>query len=734
MKRLQSSNARRTRFSRSASLPGAASPRLKFHGWKTSVAVILGGTLLLVSVFYLQARLGGFGSVLSGSSSVEEDKDDFSVQAQRLKTMGRKAAVEESSGKKMELTDLEQENAEFESLDRAAEAKMEELEDEDMELDDAVIEDVDVLRQDQARREEEEEDLEGEEGDEVEDEQDQEVPVSFRGGVDSKGGDGGGDEKVPRNKTEKRLERLGQIKSLERHSPEESGKNENDTGRVLWDSVLGVIKMPVDAKPAVFGGRKLGLGKDSFQAETKDAGREKLSFSSDDEPLDTNQVVDFEDALFSRREKQASSKLLGASASQKQRVPPKNVFDARFAKRILRPPFDPTGSALLQDPDTLEPWGLTKSDRAMSRSFRKSAMEEAATSDAKENAEDKSVEVEGKVKAGNGRKELLETHEKRRKRAKGDTRRWGYFPGLDSMLSFSEFMERFHGENECELNVFQAWNSPPWSYTVRHQRGLESLLHFHPKACVVVFSETMEPGFFDKFAKKGLRVAVVRPNLEELLENTPAEMFASVWVEWRRVELFYIHYSELLRLAALYKYGGVYLDSDVVVLKPLTSLQNAVGMEALADGKTRLNGAVMAFKKASVFLKECMEEYTATYDDKLLDYNGADLLTRVASSAIPGQSNRTWQESEQELRVLPSSSFFPLSSSNIKSYFFGKRSSSESYGMEDDRKVKEEALLLLDGAYTLHLWNRETKSLVPESYSLVGFALEQHCIWCSDVI
>jgi mannosyltransferase OCH1-like enzyme len=44
------------------------------------------------------------------------------------------------------------------------------------------------------------------------------------------------------------------------------------------------------------------------------------------------------------------------------------------------------------------------------------------------------------------------------------------------------------------------------------------------------------------------------------------------------------------------RYGGIYLDSDIIVLKSLSSLSNCVGKEdRLAGGS--LNGAVMAFKR-----------------------------------------------------------------------------------------------------------------------------------------
>jgi lactosylceramide 4-alpha-galactosyltransferase len=46
------------------------------------------------------------------------------------------------------------------------------------------------------------------------------------------------------------------------------------------------------------------------------------------------------------------------------------------------------------------------------------------------------------------------------------------------------------------------------------------------------------------------------------------------------------------------RYGGVYMDMDVIVLKPLDSLHNAIGSEILANGEVRLNGAVMVFNKS----------------------------------------------------------------------------------------------------------------------------------------
>lgn len=54
------------------------------------------------------------------------------------------------------------------------------------------------------------------------------------------------------------------------------------------------------------------------------------------------------------------------------------------------------------------------------------------------------------------------------------------------------------------------------------------------------------------------------------------------------------------------RYGGLYIDSDIIVVRPLYSLNNSVGMEnpGSMEGqfpRGSLNGAVMAFRKNRYF-------------------------------------------------------------------------------------------------------------------------------------
>lgn len=84
-----------------------------------------------------------------------------------------------------------------------------------------------------------------------------------------------------------------------------------------------------------------------------------------------------------------------------------------------------------------------------------------------------------------------------------DGKRWGYYPGLDSRLSFSNFMDSFFRKGKCNTRFFMVWNSPPWTFGVRYRRGLESVLFHHRDACVVIFSEALELNFFNDLVTEG---------------------------------------------------------------------------------------------------------------------------------------------------------------------------------------------------------------------------------------
>ncbi|CAM6069714.1 unnamed protein product [Sphagnum tenellum] len=543
---------------------------------------------------------------------------------------------------------------------------------------------------------------------------------------------------------------------------------EKKQGLFFWDHTLGVRKKSL--KNVEHLGPQL-RGFKEFVENWKE------QYNSDDETLDEEvqrqleDVVEIEDALLLNED--------GPVYKPVPRLPDK--IAGKYAQKggSSYDPINPINIPMLQDPDTGPDTWMTKSDKAMLKALRVDGygqsvplqpkylrgMDFISALHAKKGRESKrkldegaqtmevvalvGVEAVGIKKdqaaeiPREGKHEMLETHYQEnmphdtttmissqglqsRANTQGLTH-WRHVAGTRPSLTFTAFMQQFLHQDTCSIRVFMAWTTPPWSLTVRHQRTLESLFHFHPNACVVVFSETLEMDFFKTFVQEGFKVAVVQPDLQELLANTPTDIFTTVWVRWRETPLYYIHYTDLLRLVALYKYGGVYMDMDVILLKPLDSLHNAIGSEILANGEVRLNGAVMVFNKSSPFLRECLEEFTATYDDTLLEWNGAELVTRVANFSIR-KGGKKWSEDPEALQIQPPFAFFPLTSSSILRYFVAPT---------DKQQEEEEKQLLgriFEEAFTTHYWNRLTAQLVPENGSLIETVLNQHCLTCTDIL
>ncbi|KAG4936843.1 hypothetical protein JHK84_050950 [Glycine max] len=154
--------------------------------------------------------------------------------------------------------------------------------------------------------------------------------------------------------------------------------------------------------------------------------------------------------------------------------------------------------------------------------------------------------------------------------------RIGWFRGKlreFKILNSDELRRQFHARvlgffvPRCESQIFMAWESSVGSFGARELLSIESLFKVHPEACL----------------------------------GTPAEAWLNELKKGKKdpgeISLFQ-NLSNLMRLAALYKYGGVYLDIDVVVLKPLSLLRNFIGAQCMDAGNkhwTRLNNAVLIF-------------------------------------------------------------------------------------------------------------------------------------------
>ncbi|NXH51033.1 A4GAT galactosyltransferase, partial [Dicaeum eximium] len=167
--------------------------------------------------------------------------------------------------------------------------------------------------------------------------------------------------------------------------------------------------------------------------------------------------------------------------------------------------------------------------------------------------------------------------------------------------------------------------------------------------------------------------------------------------------------SDACRIVLMWKFGGIYLDTDFIVLKNLQNLTNALGIQ----GDSELNGAFLSFKPKHKFMELCMQDFVQNYNGWIWGHQGPDLLTRVFKKWC---SLRTIQSVRcKGVSALAPEVVYPIP-------------------WQDWRKLFEavsalELHQLLKNTYAVHIWNKlshGTKLEIP-SQALLAQLYSQFC-------
>lgn len=311
-------------------------------------------------------------------------------------------------------------------------------------------------------------------------------------------------------------------------------------------------------------------------------------------------------------------------------------------------------------------------------------------------------------------------------------------PELEIFQS-NDLTRRFHGRvleflnHGCAVQFYMVWLPPASSFGKREALAIDSLFKTNPEACLMIISRTMDSkrGYrvLKPFLDRQFRVLAVSPDLPFLVKNTPAQTWLQAMTSGSRDPGGYTPLSQslsnLIRLAMLYKYGGVYLDTDFVVLKDFSELRNSVGAQSV-DPETKkwtagLNGAVMVFDMNHPILADFIEEFASTnFDENKRGHKGTFLVSSVIErvGSTPGYN----------VTVLPPKAFYPVDGTKIRRLFKKPEKG------RDARWVESMLNELNDGeTYAVHLWRERSRELEIEQGSLVGRLLVDHCVICEDI-
>nr|VDD53090.1 unnamed protein product [Brassica oleracea] len=302
------------------------------------------------------------------------------------------------------------------------------------------------------------------------------------------------------------------------------------------------------------------------------------------------------------------------------------------------------------------------------------------------------------------------------------------FGGRDVSEKFQQRATEF-SRDDCEVNFMMTWISPAEMFGKREILSVESVFKSHPKGCLIILSSTMDSplGFriLKPFLDRGYRVTAITPNLPYLLKDTAGETWLEEIQTGKRdpgkISLAQ-NLSNLMRLAYLFKFGGVYLDTDMIVLKSFKRLRNVIGaqtLEPVTRNWTRLNNAVLIFDKDHPLLLKCIEEFALTFNGNVWGHNGPYLVSRVAR-AVEGTEGYNFS-------VVTPSAFYSVNWVEIEKLFKVPRTE------KDLKRVQVKVLEMQRRSYGLHLWNKFSSKFEIEEGSAMDKIVTDHCVICEKV-
>ncbi|NWX39667.1 A4GAT galactosyltransferase, partial [Steatornis caripensis] len=231
--------------------------------------------------------------------------------------------------------------------------------------------------------------------------------------------------------------------------------------------------------------------------------------------------------------------------------------------------------------------------------------------------------------------------------------------------------------------------SPSYLFTC----SVESAARTHPGTKVVVLMKGLSNGNGSLPSHWAFSLLSYFPNVEmrpldltELFSGTPLAKWY-LQPEHLKEPYFFPVLSDACRITIMWKFGGIYLDTDFIVLKNLQNLTNALGLQS----QDVLNGAFLSFKPKHEFMELCMQDFVDNYNGWIWAHQGPELLTRVFKKWC-SISNIQSNVNCKGVSALSSEAFYPIRWEDWKRLF-------EAISPSELHK-------LLKNTYAVHVWNK----------------------------
>ncbi|KAM5165094.1 alpha-1,4-N-acetylglucosaminyltransferase-like [Mantella aurantiaca] len=196
--------------------------------------------------------------------------------------------------------------------------------------------------------------------------------------------------------------------------------------------------------------------------------------------------------------------------------------------------------------------------------------------------------------------------------------------------------------------------------------------------------------------------------MEDIFNNTPL-------FNWYKkinttLEKYWIHVSsDGCRLALIWKYGGTYMDTDIISMRPIPHRDFLAG-----ESNQYSSNGIFGFSSQHNFTWKCMENFVQNYNGQSWGNQGPYLFTRVLKTlCILPKFNDTEDVMCDNIPFLNPQRFYPIKYPLWKQYY------------EVWTKLPT-----FNESYALHLWNymnKNRETMLPGSNTLVEHLYQQHC-------
>ncbi|XP_074860691.1 alpha-1,4-N-acetylglucosaminyltransferase-like [Carettochelys insculpta] len=175
-------------------------------------------------------------------------------------------------------------------------------------------------------------------------------------------------------------------------------------------------------------------------------------------------------------------------------------------------------------------------------------------------------------------------------------------------------------------------------------------------------------------------------------------------------ERYWTHVSsDACRIAFIWKYGGIYLDTDVISMRPIP----VANFLAASASQSSSNG-IFGFPRHHWFLWGCMEDFVRNYRGAIWGYQGPSLMTRRLK-LLCNLTNFQGVEDHHchDISFLHPHRFYPIPYPAWKQYY-----------------EVWKTIPVFNNSYAVHLWNymnQQRKTVVAGSNTLAENLYKAYC-------